>query len=70
MASSSPTSWKRSSAAMSLLQEVQRRPLEPGNKVERRQQYCRPPSLAAAQRGFIDVLDLPVRKPVEIVEEE
>ena len=52
------------------LQEPQRRPLEPGVKVERRQQYCRPLHLAAALRAFINVLDLPVGKPIKIVKDE
>jgi hypothetical protein len=53
-----------------LLQELQARPLEPGKKVERRQKYRRLLKLVAAQRAFIDVLDLPVGEPVEIFENE
>ncbi len=53
-----------------LLQALQRRPLEPGVKVERRQQYCRPLNLAAALRAFVDVLDLPVGKPIESLKDE
>jgi hypothetical protein len=51
-----------------LLQEMQRRPLEPGEEVERRQQYSRFRYLTTTQRTFIDLLDLLIGKPVEIVE--
>jgi hypothetical protein len=53
-----------------LLQEVQSRPLQPSKKVERPEQYTRRPHLIAVQRAFKDVLDLPVGKPVEIVEDK
>ncbi len=53
-----------------LLQALQRRPLEPGVKVDRRQQYCRPRNPVAALRAFINVHDLPVGKPIESLKDE
>ena len=53
-----------------LLQALQRRPLEPDGKVERRQQYCRPLKLGAALCTFINVHDLAVGKPIKIVKDE
>ena len=53
-----------------LLQEVQRRPLEPDVKIGGRQKHCCPPNLAGMQSAFIDFFDLPIRKPVDIDQEE
>ena len=53
-----------------LLQELQRRPLEPDKKIHRRQQHCRPLNQPAALNVSINVLDLLIRKPVEIVKDE
>ena len=53
-----------------LLQEPQRRALESSMKIKRRQQHCRWLKPIAALRAFIDVLDLPVGKPIEIVKDE
>ena len=53
-----------------LLQELQRWALEASMKIKRRQQYGRWLKPIAAPRAFIDVLDLPVGKPIEIVKDE
>jgi hypothetical protein len=53
-----------------LLQEVQRRPLQPGEEIGTRQQHSSCARLIAAKYGFMNVFDLSVGEPVQIVEDE
>ncbi len=53
-----------------LLQEPQRWALEARMKIKRRQQYCRWLKPIASLRAFMDVRDLPVGKPIEIVKDK
>ena len=64
------TSWASETQHQPLLQELQRWALEASMKIKRRQQYGRWLKPIASLRAFIDVLDLPVGKPIEIAKDE
>jgi hypothetical protein len=53
-----------------LLQEVQRRPLQPIKEIGRRQQHSCGSDLVGVQRAFVYLLDLPIGELVEIDEEK
>ena len=53
-----------------LLEEAQRRILQPGEEASARQQHCRCADAITEHHGVVNVLDLPVGEPIQVIEDE